>query len=256
MTASPHIATPTRARSLAMRMLGGEGCAAMHAYRLDLCMGAVAHGMHQGRLLVACQPDEGWPADEPVEIRLDLMLQAQHVEFAITTASVHLLGTLTWLAPDESAALANDGLPLALDAALAAPGGRLGLIETSRAVLHDFTGATSIDLRDGIESIAIDTWAAHDAAATLTQDQLRDICWAALTHAIPAETVARPAPPMCAHAVGKAFIIDVDPHGITLMLTGPEEVFTVFAAFDAPAATGLDFSWSVARVASRARIGL
>lgn len=253
MTASPQIATPTRARSLAMRMLGGEGCAAMHAYRLNLHMGPVAHGTHHERLLVACQPDAGWTPDEPIEVRLDLTLQAQQVEFAITTASVHLLGNLTWLTSDEVAELTANGLPLALDAALTAAGARLGLVETERAILHDFTGATAINLSDGFEHIAVDPWAAHDAAAMLTDEQSRDICWAALTQAIASETVSRPAPPMCAHVVGKAFVIDMDPHGVTLMLTGPEEVITVFAAFDTPASTALDFSWSIAQLVSRAR---
>lgn len=249
--AREHVASE-RALSLAERLLAGAGVATLHAYRLHVTLDSLAHGIQDGMLLVSCQLDDDHPVlAEATEIRLDITLQAAHADVPITSASAHLLGLVSWLDERETRQLRAKGLPGLLDVPLNSPTGRLGMISASRLLLHDFTGTTAIELGQYLSTPApfVDAWEAHDVVAALSDEQLRDICWATMTGTIPGEFHSHSAPPMCTHTIGRAFILDVDRHGITVMLTGAEEIIAVFAQFASPASTLLDLSWSVSRLA-------
>lgn len=251
-TAPQKAAVSQRAWSLARRLLSGEGSATLHAYRLGETMDAIAHGSHDGQLLVSGQlaPGQALYSVESIEVRLDLTVQAVRPDYAITAASAHLLGHLRWLSSAEGMERAPQ-LSEALAAPLVAPHGRLGVIETVGLMLHDFTGATAIELTTPLPAPEpfVSRWDAYEVAAVLSPDQLRDICWAVLTKTIPGEAEQQAVPHLCAHSVGQTIILDVDRLGITVLHIGRQELTVVFAAFASPAETLTDLRWSIARLA-------
>jgi len=101
-------------RRMARRLLSGAGCASLTAYRLD--DGApsqlVLHALDvTGSIIVAAHPAADHPmvdvpCEAPVEVRLDVALEAAEPGLRITTATVHLLGVLTWL---DDGGIADDG---------------------------------------------------------------------------------------------------------------------------------------------------
>ena len=110
-------------------------------------------------MLVAARPLPDHPLaslddDEIAEVRLDVTLEAAEPGLRITTATAHLLGALRWLGRAEAALVLAGGSaachcpitgenPLVGLADLAcAPGGRLGVIETERVMVHDAMGVS------------------------------------------------------------------------------------------------------------------
>ena len=174
MTYTSESRTPQAAissRRMARRLLSGAGCASLTAYRLD--DGAPSQlGLHAldvtGSIIVAAHPAADHPmvdvpCEAPVEVRLDVALEAAEPGLRITTATVHLLGVLTWLDDGGRDAVLSGSVagchcaitgedPLTDLAELArAPGGRLGVVETSRIMVHDAMGVSGHTMEEVLD---------------------------------------------------------------------------------------------------------
>ncbi|CAM2858009.1 hypothetical protein ACSL103130_05020 [Actinomyces slackii] len=260
-----------QARRTARRLLSGAGSAAVTAYRVDPAAPAafVAHALCQdGRILIAACPAPGEPlaiapAGLPVEVRMDITLDAAEPGVRITAATAHLLGTLTWIdEADTALALASARTP-ACHCAITGedpieriadvsgwPGGRLGVLVADRVMLHCVTGVSGhaigeiLDLDS--ESPSADAWgsqealAAHEAVTAVGPLGLQAICDAVRDSAVPGWVCSRrPAVGVCASLWGRTLCVDVDAHGTTLMHITSEEVVTLVVAFPhGPVAAG------------------
>lgn len=236
----PTVDLPQRSNALARRLLGGAGAASLDAYRLGECLPFIAHGVAgDGSLVVAARSDGALGAVEPglaVDVRLDIVKRAPDPSVPIVAASLHLLGSLTWVTEVEAGRI--DGLPPLVSAMTALPGVRLGVIDIERVVLHDMSGATPIELDQlGHAPAAVgDEYAGFELVSRHDQATLKDVCWSVMVGATPGIVVSKAAlPNVCPHNADKVFCVDVDALGITLMLVGSSETLVVFAAFGAPA---------------------
>lgn len=248
-----------RSRSMAHRLMSGAGCASLLAYRLspDEFCSSVAHGLTQsGQFVVAAHTD---PADavasapdgQPIDVRVDLLKESPEPAVRLVAATVHLLGELTWLEPDEAFLMLVQGdLPAQVAEIAENEGGRVGVIETDRVVLRDSLGVTPIDFgslvradhrpqtTDAAYPNSEDEWDAYDLVASVDEAFLRQICFAVDEAAI-AGTICwrKPTTFTCEHTLGRVFLADVDRTGVTLMSIEPDETLTAFAAFRHTATT-------------------
>lgn len=228
-----------RAHSLAHRMVAGSAAASMIAYRMGEGLELVAHGYaHDGALVMAAVPVgllASTPSGHPIEVRMDLVKQSPDPSVSLIAASAHFLATLTWAGAYETAARRREGLPAAVDAMLEAPGARLGFLEADRLSLHDLTGVSTIPLPDPQPTIITDGHAAFSLVAPYDDITLKDLCWSVMVGCTPGVAMTRPPLPMqCHHTTDRVFCVDIDPHGVTVMLVGHHETLTVFAAFQQP----------------------
>lgn len=238
---APKTEVEGRAAALARRLVGGAGAASLDAYRVGECLEFVAHGIAEdGSLVVAAIPAGALAAagdGVPIDVRLDVVKQAPVPAVSIVSASVHLLGELTWV---PAAEVALGELPSSVASLADMPGVRYGVVAVRRAVLHDLTGATVID-GDQFHyeaPSAVDGYAAFEKVAGLDQGMLKDLCWAVMVDATPGLVVSKPAMPnVCQHMADRVFCVDVDARGLTMMLVGTEETLLVFAAFSHPVAS-------------------
>lgn len=250
-----------RAHSLAHRMVAGSAAATMIAYRLGEALELVAHGFaRDGALVIAAVPVAllaSTPAGHPIDVRMDLVKQSPDPVVSLIAASAHLLATLTWASPEETRARRIEGLPAPVDAMLAAPGARLGFLEADRVALHDLAGASTISLGDCPPPVIADGHAAFELIARHDDESLKDLCWSVLVGSTPGIATSRPPlPHQCHHTTDRVFCLDVDPHGVTVMLVGHHETLTVFAAFDRPAQHEADLAPLVASLFAGVRQGV
>lgn len=245
--------------SVAHRLMSGAGSASLLAFRLapeDPCSG-LAHGLTtSGQFVVAAYRDPEAAATtaadgQPIEVRVDLVKGSPEPSVRLVTATVHLVGTLTWLDPDEAFLMLVQGdLPPRVGEIAENPDGRVGVVEAGRVVLRDSLGVTPIDLDtliqadhcpracDAVYPDADQEWDAYDLTASVDQMYLRRIC-----HAVDDGSIAgavcwrRPSTHYCEHTIGRVFLADIDRTGVTLMSVQPDETISAFAAFCHPATT-------------------
>ncbi len=252
-------ALAARSRSMAHRLMSGAGCASLLAYRLapDEFCSSVAHGLTQsGQFVVAAHldphdPVSSAPDGQPIDVRVDLLKESPEPAVRLVAATVHLLGELTWLDPDEAFVMMVQGDLPAQVAEIAESGmGRVGVIETDRVVLRDSLGVTPIDFDSLIRADRCpsrtdaaypgpeDEWDAYDLVASVNEAFLRQICLAVDAASI-AGTICwrKPTTHSCGHTLGHVFLADVDRSGVTLMSVEPDETLTAFAAFRHTATT-------------------
>lgn len=232
---APQVGLSARAHALALRMLSGAGAASVDAYRLGECLEFVAHGMTSaGELVLAASPvgELSRLADaQPAEVRLDIVKHTPDPSVSLVAASLHMLGSMTWVESVEGE------LPERVASLAAIPGVRLAVVEIERAVLHDMAGASVIDTgAPPAVGPALDEQDAFRAVARQGQSALKDLCWAVMVDAVPGEVASKAAlPNLCAHTVDSVYCVDVDALGITLMLVGRHETLIAHAAFATPA---------------------
>lgn len=254
--APPTVVSDERAGSLARRMLGGSAAASLYAYRDDESLPFVAHGIAtDGTLVVAAVPERMLAAVAPgfaVDVRMDLIKQSPDPSISLVAASLHLLGTLTWATPAEASdRVAGGGLPSLVEAALEAPGARLGFIDVERALLHDLDGATVIphDEMYYAPPVIEDEYATFGALVSHGQTGLKDLCWAVMVGEVPGQVVAKPPlPMMCPHTADTVLCVDVDTTGVTVMFVGRSETLVVNACFGGVATSQADAEARVARL--------
>lgn len=239
--------------------MSGAGCVSLLAYRLspdEFCSSA-AHGLTQsGQFIIAAHADSrdpitSAPAGRPIDVRVDLLKESPEPAVRLVAATVHLLGQLTWLDPDETFLMLVEGaLPPQVAEIAENDAGRVGVIQTDRVVLRDSLGVTPIDfsslvradrrprMTDAAYPNAEDEWDAYDLVASVDEAFLRQICCAVDEAAI-AGTICwrKPTTIACEHTLGRVFLADVDRTGVTLMSVEPDKTLTAFAAFRHTATT-------------------
>ena len=261
MTYTSESRTPQAAissRRMARRLLSGAGCASLTAYRLD--DGApsqlVLHALDvTGSIIVAAHPAADHPmvdvpCEAPVEVRLDVALEAAGPGLRITTATVHLLGVLTWLDDGGRDAVLSGSVagchcaitgedPLTDLAELArAPGGRLGVVETSRIMVHDAMGVSGHTMEEvldpdakGVRPLlwsASETFGAQDEVKALGEGALEVLCDGVEQGSVPGIICSRrPSGGLHEALWGRVLCVDVSPHAVTLLRLGRETTDTL-----------------------------
>ena len=261
MTYTSESRTPQAAissRRMARRLLSGAGCASLTAYRLD--DGApsqlVLHALDvTGSIIVAAHPAADHPmvdvpCEAPVEVRLDVALEAAEPGLRITTATVHLLGVLTWLDDSGRDAVLSGSVagchcaitgedPLTDLAELArAPGGRLGVVETSRIMVHDAMGVSGHTMEEvldpdakGVRPLlwsASETFGAQDEVKALGEGALEVLCDGVEQGSVPGIICSRrPSGGLHEALWGRVLCVDVSPHAVTLLRLGRETTDTL-----------------------------
>lgn len=261
MTYTSESRTPQAAissRRMARRLLSGAGCASLTAYRLD--DGApsqlVLHALDvTGSIIVAAHPAADHPmvdvpCEAPVEVRLDVALEAAEPGLRITTATVHLLGVLTWLDDGGRDAVLSGSVagchcaitgedPLTDLAELArAPGGRLGVVETSRIMVHDAMGVSGHTMEEvldpdakGVRPLlwsASETFGAQDEVKALGEGELEVLCDGVEQGSVPGIICSRrPSGGLHEALWGRVLCVDVSPHAVTLLRLGRETTDTL-----------------------------
>jgi len=244
-------AVSARPVSLARRLLGGAGRAALLAYDLAPVVEAAAlvHGLSRsGELLVACLADDEIPATTwehtPLRVRLEVIKEAPEWSVRITSCAVHLLGVLEWL-PDETRAhyLAEAGLHPRMVELASAPNGRLGIVRTERVLLHDCSGVTPFAFAELVDPgtaraggfpTADQEWAARDLVGRLTATELDELFDAASGGWESALTLSEGAGG-CPHTQRQVFFVDIDRTGLTLMEAEAGFTTVTVLTFDQPA---------------------
>ena len=185
------------------------------------------------------EPGAGLDDDEIAEVRLDVTLEAAEPGLRITTATAHLLGALRWLGRAEAALVLAGGSaachcpitgenPLVGLADLAcAPGGRLGVIETERVMVHDAMGVSGhsieqvLSLGEGAPVLlwsSFDALSAHEEVSELGDAALDILCTAVGKGAVAGIVCShRPAAGLCPSLWGRVLCVDVAPDAVTLM---------------------------------------
>lgn len=253
-TISSALADTLRARtvSLARRLLGGAGRAALVAYDLDPLVeaGALCHTLSaDGDLVIACLRDPAVPATQwdetSLRVRVDIVKEAPECAVRITACAVHLLGELDWipdaLVPDY---LARAGLPEVLVELGTGAAGRLGVVRADRLLVHDSAGVTplSFDCVTGRHPSAPATsvesfpnreqeWLARDLVGELSSWQLAGLLDAAADGWDSALMMSQRAEQACSHVDGQVFCVDLDRTGLTLMAVRGGETSVAFIAF-------------------------
>ncbi|MDQ7993097.1 MAG: hypothetical protein AAGC63_08100 [Propionicimonas sp.] len=245
-----------RSVSLAGRLLAGAGRASVVAYDLVPMVeaSAISHGLtRSGELVVACVGDVSTPVTTwrrtPLRVRLDVVKEAPEFSVRITACAVHLLGTLHWL-PDQlrDEYLADGEVHPRVAEVAAAPGGRLGVVQTDRVLLHDCAGVTPLSFEEVVEHAAgasgwsgfpdLDQeWAARDLVGRLTADGLGELLRAASSGWDAAVALSSREGTACPHVDGQVYCVDVDGTGLTLMEVEKGASAVTMLAFDEAAGT-------------------
>ena len=264
MTYTDESRTPQAAiasRRMARRLLSGAGCATLTAYRLDVGAPSqlVLHALDiTGSIIVAAHPTADHPmadvpCESPLEVRLDVTLEAAEPGLRITTATVHLLGVLTWLDDVGSNAVLSGSVagchcaitgedPLTDLAGLAdTPGGRLGVIETNRVMVHDAMGVSGHTMEEvldpdakGVRPLlwsAFETISAQEEVKALGEGALEVLCDGVGQGSIPGILCSRrPSEGLCAALWGRVLCVDVSPYAVTLLRLRREttDTFQIF----------------------------
>ncbi|HIY67326.1 MAG TPA: hypothetical protein H9830_13745 [Candidatus Agrococcus pullicola] len=239
-----------RAERIAQRLLSGSGAGVVTAYRLEgqPMLDAIAHGVaSDGSLVVAAvaRPDSEIFAVAPVDVRLDITMEAPELDVRVVAASLHLLGSLRWLPRFEpSDAAAIDRLPEHIAEIALAPGGRVGVVHATSALVHESAGVTRVGVRRAAEGVLATSRdrvheqipAMLDLARSTDRDRLSVLADAVIGgYRNGRVLLERPTVGACAAAVGKTFVIDVDTDGLTLMHIGEKQTTVVLALFGAEA---------------------
>ena len=269
-----HIASALSQRcfSLARRILGGAGMATMVAHTMisagespeKWTCDLQAHGVTaSGRFVVAqrshpaqalCQV----PAGLPTDVRLEISKDAPEPAIRLLAATLHVLGTITWLTPAQvDYLLATDVLPTEVSIIAGFDDALIGVVAPYRAILHDAMGSTEIDVPALIDNIpddkvfpsAEDELSALDIVASLGNAHLSQLCdgvhkktvfgcscWSRATHHA------------CPHTVGRVFCADIDRTGLTLMYVNPDQTGAVFIPLEQDATSLTELEAAVAQL--------
>lgn len=245
-------------RRMARRLLSGAGCATLTAYRLEAGAPSqlVLHALDlTGRLVVAAHPAPDRPLSvapcgDPIEVRLDIALEAAEPGLRITTATVHLLGVLTWLDDEERSVVLSGSVagchcpitgedPLTDLAELAgSPGGRLGVVEVGRIMVHDAMGVSGHSVAEVLDPDAegvkpllwssMETFNAQDEVKALGEGALEVLCDGVEQGSVPGIVCSRRSSEgLCSALWGRVLCVDVSPHAVTLLRLRRESTDTL-----------------------------
>lgn len=243
----------TRAMNLALRLLDGIGSASVHAYHDQPMhpMTLVSHGRTTtGEFVVSTLVDESMPvgaqpAGQPFPVRVEIVREAPAPHLRLVSGSIHMLGTMTWLDEIETARLIAEGaIPEHVAFLASAAGGRLGFVNSRRAVVNSDTGITAFQIDVLGESGIVpfpgrkDDLACYDTVESLSEDNLSMICEAARTKQIDGVVQFHPEfDKSCPHLYDTVVCVDADPHGLSLIQFRENGSFQAFVPFDVPVST-------------------
>ena len=147
-----------------------------------------------------------------------------------------------WVDEIDAARLAAEGMIPDHVAFLAtSPGGRLGFIDSHRAVVNSDMGMIPFDLDELAESGISpfpgrgDDLACFDTVEALTQESLTVICDAVREERIDGVLKCHAElDQACPHLCGTVVCVDTDPHGISLIQFRETDSFQAFVPFNSP----------------------
>ncbi|WCC79486.1 hypothetical protein O6R08_08180 [Cutibacterium equinum] len=261
-----------RSSSLARRILGGAGMATVVAHEMisadthpDIwTCDLQAHGVTaSGRFVVAMRPHPAQaicqiPAGIATDVRMEISKDSPEPGIRLLTATLHVLGTLTWLSAGQiDHLLATDVLPREVSMITAFDDGLVGVIEPRQGILHDSMGSTEVDIptliadtpHDEVFPTIEDEFSALDVVASLGDFHLSQLC-----DAVRRETLAghhcwsRTTHHACPHTVGRVFCADIDRTGLTLMYVNPDQTGAVFIPLDQDATSLSELEAAVAQL--------
>ncbi|MDU5420421.1 MAG: hypothetical protein E6128_10270, partial [Cutibacterium avidum] len=197
-----------RSSSLARRILGGAGMATMVAHAMTSADGNLdewtcdlqAHGVTaSGRFIVALRPQPAQalcqiPAGLSTDVRLEISKDSPEPAIRLLAATLHILGTMTWLSADQiDHLLATDVLPSEVSMITEFDDGLIGLIDPRQAILHDALGSAEIDIptliadlpNDEVFPSINDELSALDVVASLGDFHLSQLCDAVRQEKLP-----------------------------------------------------------------------
>lgn len=225
---------------------------------------ALAHGLtRDGRIVVALPTSDPDPQPDPeractMDVRLDVVKEAPEFLARILAASLHTLGTITWLPRTEVARLMDQRqLPLRVAGLAGTTDARVGILETDRILLHDAAGVTPLlptevvgcDLPTPVSLDPINELIAVESISALPGNVWQDVLEAVARGRMPGRLLARrEAPPVCGHLDGQVFCVDVDATGIVLMRVSSVETLTAFVELDGPICGPGDLARAVSRL--------
>src|SRR5260364_112375 len=249
-----HIASALSQRcfSLARRILGGAGMATMVAHTM------ISAGESPEKWTCDLQAHGQVPAGLPTDVRLEISKDAPEPAIRLLAATLHVLGTITWLAPAQvDHLLATDVLPREVSIIAGFDDALIGVVAPYRAILHDAMGSTEIDVPALIDNIpddkvfpsAEDELSALDIVASLGNAHLSQLCdgvhkktvfgcscWSRATHHA------------CPHTVGRVFCADIDRTGLTLMYVNPDQTGAMFIPLEQDATSLTELEAAVAQL--------
>lgn len=232
-------------RGLAARLLRGAGRATLAAYAEPGMDGldVVAHGWHAelGGLLVACAVPSGMRVDHPVDVRLRIDKMAPLALAEVLTGSLIGLGQLVPLGRPQVDAVADSDLG-ALSDAVHRDGVLLAVIVLGQTFLHAHGVIARVDVD---EVLAVDAWpppnhelVALEAVCALGEGELREWAGMVATGDWPGRGIGVNTPHgPCAHLAGRVLVVDIDAHGLSLLLLDPGRVRMVNVLFARPVAS-------------------
>lgn len=233
-----------RQQSLARRLLSGEGAATVDAYCSRLTLDPVIHGLTPfgSLVIVTAEPvrdsslhpaqTRGWHG-----VRVDLSKDAADPRLMARVATVHALGTMRWLGPEETVLL-----PPHCAAALEelGPRGCVGIVECPRLLIHDWTGVATATLHellaDGIPELDRDwglNWGIGCGEGALSQ-----LAEGVRRGEIRGEICPCDVMPMAAGLPYDSFCLDADAFGLTLLRCEADGASIVFLPFGHSNASG------------------
>ena len=221
---APEALMNERARVVAGRMLSGVGAASVCLFREEgqPVLDALAHGaLPDGTVVVATVQDLPGEASSPGsrhDIRLEITQESPEAGIRITAASVHLLGSLTWLSASESAGLLGD-LPEAVASLAHSPSGKLGLMSAESVLVHDVGGVRRLSM-GALALGPVDALQAmhRDWACGLSHDVRADLVSGVMDGSIDGFVISsRPSGGAVDGIEGSVFVIDADASWVTLM---------------------------------------
>lgn len=242
MPASPAVLSrPDQSRSLARRMLSGDGAVELTAYRAGETLSSAVHGVSRtGQLVVADVPNlfhslGAFHTSADIEVRVDIARDSVDHTLALRLASVHLLGTLRWCRDTEAVhALGLQGRVADLVHDVG-PRVRVGVITTERILLHDCSGVSAHGPAILVEATAPAPGndALQDAVLSTAAETLADIADAVLDGGLPgwAEPLEMPGSVL---DIGPAHCVDVDRGCVTLARFTGDQGWTVQVPLPVP----------------------
>lgn len=261
-----------RSSSLARRILGGAGMATMVAHAIISADGNLdewtcdlqAHGVTaSGRFIVALRPQPAQalcqiPAGLSTDVRLEISKDSPEPGIRLLAATLHILGTMTWLSADQiDHLLATDVLPSEVSMITEFDDGLIGLIDPRQAILHDALGSAEIDIPTLIADMPNeevfpsinDELSALDVVASLGDFHLSQLCDAVRQEKLPGcNCWSRATHHACPHTVGRVFCADIDRTGLTLMYVNPDQTGAVFIPLDREASSLPELEAAVAQL--------
>ncbi|MDO4413145.1 hypothetical protein [Cutibacterium sp.] len=261
-----------RTSSIARRILAGAGAATMVAHAMISADGdpdqwtcdLQAHGVTtSGRFVVAVrsQPAQALcqvPVGVPTDIRLEISKDSPEPGIRLLAATLHVLGTVTWLSVSQiDHLLATELVPSEVSIIAGFDDGLIGVIDPHQAILHDAMGSTEIDIptliaetpNDEVFPSIQDEFSALDVVASIGDFHLSQLCDAVRREELLGCTCwSRATHQACPHTVGRVFCADIDRTGLTLMYVNPDQTGAVFIPLDRDATSLSELEAAVARL--------